>query len=136
MTNPYESPNIDSTYDLGVSTAASEAWRFNAACAGHSDIFLPRTRIKANGDVTYEHRQNAQALAIAICGTCPVFDDCEAWVTANPQPVGIYAGKSARSRGGSHLVGGSVKSMRKKCLECGCNTFRIDAICTACRTAA
>lgn len=108
--------------DLGYCLPDPEPWRLEAACRGRTDLFLPQ-------DET--HTRDKVAAAKAICATCPVITDCAAWVAANPQPLGVYAGKTARGRQ-QKLSGGTAHP----CPSCGRRCWRRDdSPCTRCEAA-
>lgn len=60
-------------------------WRKRAACAGQVAAMFPE-------------RGQPAAPARALCRSCPVLDECRAWVATVPEQVGIVADTSARER--------------------------------------
>lgn len=85
---------IRPTAALGLSSAREpdDSWRARAACLGVDFMTLP------------EHADEARA----VCRTCPVFDDCRAWVLdEKPEIPGVLAGLEPKERG------------LKQCIYCG-----------------
>lgn len=72
-------------------------WTAHAACAGHDlDHWFPVSKgAGRNGiDRTY---LSTVARAKSICATCPVLNECRAYIDANPQD-GIWAGTTEKER--------------------------------------
>ncbi len=68
------------------STPAPGAWRQEAACRGADpDLFFPDI-----GERSSEAR--------AICGTCPVIEDCRSYARSQPLLYGIWAGEGVAAR--------------------------------------
>ena len=65
-----------------------EFWRDGAACAEHPGIDFFAT----------PDRLAEIARAKAICGSCPVADDCLAFGIATNQPDGIWGGYTSKER--------------------------------------
>lgn len=66
-----------------------QSWRLDAACRGvDSEVFFP-----ARGD------REAETAAKTICAQCPVIRECLDFALDNREPLGIWAGTSARERG-------------------------------------
>ena len=72
-------------------TLADESWREHAACIGQTAVFFPPDDRAAA--LKWDPRP-----AQAICDACPSFDACRAWVRANPQRHGVWAGMSPAQR--------------------------------------
>lgn len=53
-----------------------------ASCAGHGDLFDPRT---TSEPTTVGHQRHAQALA--MCAGCPVRQRCRDWALTQPKHV-------------------------------------------------
>ncbi|HSJ26817.1 MAG TPA: WhiB family transcriptional regulator [Acidimicrobiia bacterium] len=65
-----------------------EFWREGAACADRQDVdFFPAP-----------DRVGEIARAKALCGGCPVLDDCLAFAIETNQPDGIWGGFTAKER--------------------------------------
>jgi hypothetical protein len=64
-----------------------ESWADNAACKGKTDLFYPD-----RGD-TKSYRE-----AVAICGICPVFQQCRQHIDENDERFGVWAGTNAVRR--------------------------------------
>lgn len=62
-------------------------WAERAACKGKTHLFYPE-----RGD-TKSYR-----LAVQICATCPVFDDCRQHIDENDERFGIWAGTNGVRR--------------------------------------
>lgn len=92
-------PNAGRPPGVGVSlTDGPGPWADHGACRAHpdTDLWFPVSRgAGRNGHDTAYLRIVARAKA--ICATCPVLDDCRAYIDANPQP-GIWAGTTERDR--------------------------------------
>lgn len=70
---------------VSAMTISDEPWRDLAACRGRTGLFFATDEAEV-------------ARARAICADCPVLADCRAWVTANPQRHGVFAGMTAPER--------------------------------------
>lgn len=69
---------------------AGERWLDRAACRDHDpELWFP---VGDNSD------NPAIEQAKTICRACPVLTACAAWVTANPQDHGIWAGLTPKER--------------------------------------
>ena len=71
-------------------TRPDERWRERAACAGLTDLFFPVAGKNPDG--------HSDEPAKLVCMGCTVFVDCLAWVRANPQRHGIWAGMNPHER--------------------------------------
>lgn len=60
-------------------------WQVHAACRGQTEVMFPQ-------------RGGDPREAKALCASCPVFDECDAWATAEQPRHGITAGLSERGR--------------------------------------
>jgi WhiB family redox-sensing transcriptional regulator len=61
-------------------------WHADAACRGESiDVFFPPLGAQAKA-------------ARAICGRCPVIDDCRTAAYENDEQAGVWAGETPRER--------------------------------------
>lgn len=74
--------------------ASPGSWADHAACRGHLHVMVVserNERLEHNvGYVGYEARV---ANARALCHTCPVLTECEAWAMTEPDPArGLVAG--------------------------------------------
>jgi WhiB family redox-sensing transcriptional regulator len=67
----------------------SRSWRNLAACAGH-DLRL----FFADSGARHE-----QAIALRICYSCPVRDECLEEALSGPERFGIWGGMTERQRG-------------------------------------
>ena len=63
------------------------SWADHAACKGKTDLFYPD-----RGD-TKSYRA-----AVAICSTCPVFEQCRQHIDENDERFGIWAGTNGVRR--------------------------------------
>lgn len=77
-------------------TLPAHEWREQAACKPTPDrdlthVFFPTVDETAG-------RFYAWDPARMICAGCPVFRDCLAFVRANPQPDGVWAGQTPEER--------------------------------------
>ena len=66
-------------------SAPGQGWRDRAACQ-HAD-----PRVFFSGEKTV-------AAAKAVCGGCPVREDCLTYALANDEPVGVWGGVTAEER--------------------------------------
>ena len=72
-------------------TLPDESWREHAACVGLTDIFF--VPLERGAGIPWIHDPAKQ-----VCAACPVLADCRAWVRANPQKHGIWAGMDPAER--------------------------------------
>lgn len=49
-------------------------------------------------EIFFPERGMPATAAKKVCRRCPIIDQCRIWVTANPQPYGVWAGMSAGER--------------------------------------
>lgn len=108
----------------GMKADKAEDWRLRAACRDHDpELFFNDTQ----GALSIRQADEAKA----VCQRCPVISSCYAWVTANPQPYGIFAGLTPEQRRGG-------KPKLRWC-ECCSNSFDLDPLhpnarlCLACQ---
>lgn len=76
---------LDAVLELLEAIGPEPDWQRRAACRGQTRVMFIEP-----GDSTEP--------AFALCAACPVFDECAAWVDANPTAHGIVAGASPRRR--------------------------------------
>ena len=69
-------PTLDVPYD-------NAAWRSEAACRGEGDLMFNKA---------------TEETAIAICGGCPVFDECDTYASEFRPPAGVWAGVESKER--------------------------------------
>ena len=74
-------------FAVAVAECEPGPWRYNAACIGH-------------GRTMYPERGESAGPARALCGDCPVLEECRTWGDAHePLPLhGYLAGESVRER--------------------------------------
>lgn len=103
----------------------ADDWRGRAECRNHdAELFF------------YDGAQSANvAVAKRICRSCPVLDQCRAWVAANPQGFGVWAGMTSNER--RALTTPEPAPRPRWCQRCG-NSFELDPskpnarLCPAC----
>lgn len=67
--------------------AGRQAWRRKAVCVGvASEVFFPPA------DDSGQARPWSAEPARALCGTCPVREECLRWAVATRQPDGVWGG--------------------------------------------
>jgi WhiB family redox-sensing transcriptional regulator len=77
--------------DPADADSAQPDWAADAACRGQTHLYfaLPGERP--------EPRAAREALAGAICGTCPAIDDCRSWARRHRE-YGFWGGESEEER--------------------------------------
>jgi WhiB family redox-sensing transcriptional regulator len=79
--------------DVAVHTNASP-WQARAACRGpESALFFPPAISESRAD-----REARERRAKAICGTCPVLEECLAYALRIREPHGVWGGRNEVER--------------------------------------
>ena len=84
------------------SVRALESWQDKSACRGMgSETFY--TAEFARGPL----KRNHEAMAKAVCATCPVAHQCLAWALEFAEPYGIWGGLTPEERDARRLSEGA-----------------------------
>lgn len=74
--------------------SADRSWQVKGLCRGnHSYLFFPPSNVERK-----EERERREHKAKAICGVCPVQDDCLEFAIEIREPYGIWGGLTETER--------------------------------------
>ncbi|MGH9293385.1 MAG: WhiB family transcriptional regulator [Acidimicrobiales bacterium] len=77
-----------------VASRGQQTWQVRAACRGpQAVIFFPPSHIERK-----EERLQREGRAKAICGVCPVEDECLDYAIRIREPHGIWGGRNETER--------------------------------------
>ena len=76
------------------------SWRTQAACKGQTNLFFPRRAERP------EARERREKRALALCGRCPVLDQCRGFARERHE-YGFWGGESEETR---HVLGYTVSA--------------------------
>ena len=78
-----------------------DEWQLNALCRGnHAYLFFPPSTFERK-----EERERREMKAKAICGVCPVMENCSEHAVAIREPFGIWGGLTEVERRNVALAG-------------------------------
>lgn len=78
------------------------AWRDNAACIGHEDLFYSAE------DESKGERRRKEEKAKTVCAVCPVFKTCRTFAMESEELYGVWGGTTEAERhamAGRHRTG-------------------------------